>query len=165
MLKKLAYGLSALAVVGSVFVVSAYNAPAPLTSEMRAFVVKHDAKGHEVLTTAKLAEPGQTIQYQMVYSNNTDDSLQSMAVTGPIPANTTYVPDSATTRVRASHTVSIDGARTFEREPVLRKKRMPDGRMAQVVIPTSKYTHIRWNVKDSLSARSKQVFSYRVQVK
>lgn len=165
MLKKIAYGISALAVVGTVFAVSANKQQAPLTSEMKAYVVKHDARGHEVLTTSANAEPGQTIEYQLVYANYGNSPLKSMAVTGPIPANTSYVPNSSSTRVRSNLTVSIDGARTFEREPVRRQQRMPDGRMAMVTIPPSKYTHVRWNAADPLHAGSKQTFNYRVKVK
>lgn len=165
MLKKLAYGVSALAVLGTVFAVSAYKQPAPLTSHMKAYVVKYDARGKEVMTTARQAEPGQTIQYQLVYANNGRSPLNSLAVTGPIPPNTSYIPNSSNTRARSNFTVSIDGARTFEREPVKRQKRMPDGRMATVVIPPSQYTHVRWNVADPLTAGGKQAFNYRVTVK
>lgn len=165
MLKKLAYGISALAVVGTVVAVSANKQSAPLTSEMQAFVVKHDARGKEVMTTSKQAEPGQVVQYQLTYSNQSNKAFNSLAVTGPIPPNTAYVAGSSKTKVSSVLSVSVDGGRTFEREPVKRQKRMPNGQVVTVIVPAEKYTHVRWNVKDSLSAGSRQLFNYRVKVK
>ncbi len=165
MLKKLAYGISALAVIGTVMAVSANKQPAPLNSEMRAYVVGYDSRGNEVLTNSREAEPGQVIQYQLTYTNNGNKPFQSLAVTGPIPPNTQYVADSSSTHARASLSVSIDGGRTFEREPVKRQKRLANGQVVSEIISPSKYTHVRWNVADKLHAGTQQMFNYRVHVK
>jgi hypothetical protein len=72
--------------------------------------------------------------------------------------------NTATTGVSAMRLVSINGGKTFEKEPVERQQKMADGRVKTVVIPASKYTHIRWKAGDALQSKGEQQYTYRVQV-
>lgn len=164
MIKKIAYTLAFAGAMASVASVAANKAQSPLSSEMKAFVVKQVANGKEKLTTVKSAEPGQTIQYQLTYKNKGKSALKGLTVTGPVPANTHFLPKSAHTKVKSELLVSIDGGKTYEKEPVKRLKKMPDGSKKRVIIPAEKYTHIRWKTKSALTSGGKQVFSYRVKV-
>jgi len=60
--------------------------------------------------------------------------------------------------------VSIDGGKTFEKEPVTRQKKMADGTVKKVVIAADKYTHIRWKASDALVSKGQQQYTYRVKV-
>ncbi len=164
MIKKITYTLAFLAAVGSVAGVSASKVKSPLSSEMKAFVVSKTASGKEKLSSATSAEPGQTIQYQLTYKNNGEGALKGLTVTGPVPANTHYLAKSSQTQVKSEVLVSIDGGKTYEREPVKRMQVMADGSKKMVVIPAEKYTHIRWKTKSALQPGGKQLFSYRVKV-
>jgi len=165
MIKKVAYTLAYfLGAIGSVAAVAANKTQSPLTSEMTAFVVHKDAAGKEKLKAAKSAEPGQTIQYQLTYKNKGQGVLKGLAVTGPIPANTHFLAKSTHTKVNSDVVVSIDGGKTYEKEPVKRLKVMSDGEKKMVTVPADKYTHVRWKTKSALNAGGKQVFSYRVKV-
>ncbi len=164
MIKKLAYTLAFMGALGSVASIAANKVQSPLSSEMKAFVVQKTTSGKEKLTSVKSAEPGQTIQYQLIYKNKGKGTLKGLTVTGPVPANTHFVEKSANTRVKSDLLVSIDGGKTFEKQPVKRMKVMPDGSKKMIIIPADKYTHIRWKTKSALKSGGKQVFSYRVKV-
>ncbi len=164
MFKQIAYTLAFVGALGSVAAVAASKAQSPLSSEMKAFVVQKDASGHEKLQAAKSAEPGQTIQYQLTYKNNGKSALKALTVTGPVPANTHFLAKSMNTKVSSNRVVSIDGGKTYEKEPVKRMKKMADGSKKMVVVPAGKYTHVRWKAKNGLKSGGKQVFSYRVTV-
>lgn len=164
MLKKAIYAATIAAVAGSVFFVSASKNEPMLSSHMKASVVTMNAQGEESMRTMKQAEPGQTIQYDLMYANNSDKSFKGLVVTGPIPAHTHYLANTATTGVSAKRLVSIDGGKTFEAEPVKRQQKMADGTIKTVVISAAKYTHIRWKAGDALLSKDQQHYTYRVKV-
>ncbi len=164
MIKKIFYTLAISASIASVAAVAANKTKQPISIAMNAFVVQHDQAGNEVLKVAKTAEPGQKIQYQLVYKNSGKKAYKAGAITGPIPTNTHYLANTTSTKVSAKMLVSIDGGKTFEGEPVTRQQKMPNGTMKAVVIPASKYTHVRWKPVNSIKAGEKQLYNFRVQV-
>ena len=164
MIKKIFYTLAISASIASVAAIAANKSKQPISIAMNAFLVQHDRSGNEVLKVAKTAEPGQKIQYQLVYKNSGQRAYKAGAITGPIPANTHYLANTTRTKVRSKLLVSIDGGKSFEQEPVKRQRLMPNGKMKTVVIPASKYTHIRWNPDNKIKAGEKQLYNFRVQV-
>jgi uncharacterized repeat protein (TIGR01451 family) len=165
MLKKLALGLCLVTVsAGVMFSVTAKSKPS-LVSDMQAYMVKTNAEGKEYRQPAKQTEPGSILEYNLSYTNQMEKSLTGLIVSGPIPANTSYIGRSAKAGVDADLLVSIDGGASFESEPVHRQKRMANGKMQTVVIPAEKYTNIRWKVKQPIQGYGKQLYSYRVKVK
>lgn len=164
MLKKMGYSLASLALISSVAVFATNQQQAPLSTNMKAFVVTVDAKGKESLKTAKRAEPGQLIQYRITSTNSSKQALKGVMAVGPIPANTHYVKRSAQTKIKSTLQVSIDGGKTFEKEPVKRKKTMADGSVKTVIIPAKQYTHVRWQANKALKSGGKHVYNYRVKV-
>lgn len=164
MLKRAIYGATFAAVIGSVVMVSASKQEPTLSSHMRASVVTLDSQGREAIHELKKAAPGQTIQYDLTYSNSSDQAFKGLVVTGPVPTHTHYLANTAATKVTAQRLVSIDGGQTFEEEPVKRQQKMADGKMKTVIIPAEKYTHIRWKANDSLDSQGHQQYSYRVKV-
>lgn len=164
MFKKVALALCVVTVsAGVMFNATAKNKPT-LVSNMQAYLVKTNAQGKEYRQPAKLTEPGQVIEYNLTYTNQTKKSLSGLVVSGPIPANTSYIGRSAKTGVAAELMVSIDGGATFEREPVRRQQKMANGQLKTVIIPPEKYTNVRWNVKQPISSLGRQLYSYRVKV-
>jgi len=165
MLKKIAIALCLVAVsAGVMFNATAKDKPT-LVSNMQAYLVKMNAEGKEYRQPAQQTEPGQVLEYNLTYTNQMKKPLSGLVVSGPIPANTMYVGQSAKTGVPADLLVSIDGGATFEAEPVRRQERMPNGQMKTVIVPAEKYTNLRWNVKQPISGLGKQLYSYRVKVK
>lgn len=164
MFKKIGYSLASLVIIGSVAAFAANKQQSPLSTDMAAYVVTVDAKGNETLRAAKKAEPGEVIQYQITSTNSGEQALKGLKAVGPIPANTRYVGQSAYTETRSNLHVSIDGGKTFEKEPVKREKKMPDGSVETVIIPASQYTHIRWTATDALTSGGQHIYNYRVKV-
>ncbi|UJF17479.1 hypothetical protein L0B53_01540 [Vibrio sp. SS-MA-C1-2] len=134
-----------------------------LNSVIEAYRVTVDNSGEEVRSPAEEAFPGDIIEYQLVYSNVSEGDLKSLAITGPIPTNTTYVANSNRTKVDSEFTVSIDNKKTFESEPVKRKE-VKDGKEVEVIISAEEYHALRWNTQALLKAGEEQVFTYRVKV-
>ena len=98
--------------------------------------------GKEKLLAADTARPGEVIQYDAVYLNQSRKEVRNLAPTLPIPAGMEFVAESA--KPVASQ-ASLDG-RTFEPFPLVRKVTRPDGRVEEVPVPLSEYRALRWNV-------------------
>ncbi|MCG3865474.1 MULTISPECIES: hypothetical protein [unclassified Photobacterium] len=135
----------------------------PLSSKMDAYVVMIDKEGNEKLEPADEVVPNDKIEYQLTYTNNTDNQLKGLVITGPIPKNTFFVSGTNNTKIKSEFVVSIDGGQTFESEPVKRIV-MQDGKEVEVIIPPEKYTTIRWMPNVPIEAKEKQVFTYRIEV-
>ena len=164
MFKRAIYAVTFAAVAGSVVMVSASKNEPMLSSHMQASVITVDAKGKESMREMREVAPGQTIQYKLTYSNNSDNAFKGLVVTGPVPTNTHYLANTALTKVSSDRLVSIDGGKTFEKEPVKRQQKMADGTVKTVVISADKYTHIRWKANDALVSKGQQQYTYRVKV-
>lgn len=165
MIKKVAL-LCGLAAISAAITVSVVAKDKPtLVSSMQAYLVKTNAQGKEYRQPAKQTEPGQILEYNLSYVNQMRKPLSGLVVSGPIPANTSYVANSASTAIASDLLVSIDGGATFEREPVRRQMKMPNGQMKTVIIPAEKYTNVRWNVKQPIQPNGNQLYAYRVKVK
>lgn len=135
----------------------------PITSEMKVYVVAVDEKGKETLTEQENAEPGQMLEYHMVYSNVSKKNLKITNADGLIPKSTEYVSKSANSKVKSDFLVSIDQGKTFEKEPVIRQRKEA-GKITEYVVPVSEYTNVRWMAKEKIKPNKKQIFKYRVKV-
>lgn len=142
----------------------AFAANAEVASKLEAYVVYEVADGQERFKRADSAEPGETIEYRISYANNGEKSVRDLAATGMVPFNTEYVGESDATKVRSDFRVSIDGGVTWDAEPVVRVRTLPDGSSEEVIIPPSEYTHVRWYAKERLGSKEIQEFRYRVRV-
>ncbi len=137
----------------------------PLATQMEAYTISINKSGQEVATKSAEASPKQLIEYRVTYENVSQSPLKGLAVTGPIPASTHYKGGSNNTKIASNFMVSIDGGKSFEGEPVKRMVKDANGKMVEKIIPTSRYTHVRWVPGAGISAGEKQLYSYRVQVK
>lgn len=152
-------------IVGGFAIAKTQTQPSPLQNSIAAYTVALDNAGNEILQPANEVVPGQLVEYAMTYSNTGDSALKDIVVTGPIPAATAYIGQSAFTQARAALQVSIDGGNTFESEPVKRIVTDASGRKFEKTIPPSEYTHVRWNMQQPLNAGETQQFAYRSVVK
>ncbi|MBF0452429.1 MAG: DUF11 domain-containing protein, partial [Candidatus Magnetomorum sp.] len=116
----------------------------PLESKMSAYLVTTDQNGKETLKQTDSAAPGEVIEYVLTYHNTGKTTLSALAVNGPIPSNTCFVQGSNETKTPHQFTVSIDHGKTWDGEPVKRKRKNKDGKEVLVVIPPSEYTNVQW---------------------
>ena len=150
---------SALMLVMSVVV----WADAPLSSQMESYLVT-SKDGKEVVEEAEQASPGDIVEYRLTYTNNGDQPLSGLIITGPIPANTVYLENSAATQVNADFTVSIDNGDSFQAEPITKTITGENGQSKNVEVSPSDYTQVRWQPKGSLQPDQVQEYRYRVRV-
>lgn len=101
------------------------------------------APGRQVwrFVPARVLAQGQVIYYTVRVTNPAPTFASNVVVTQRIPENTVYVPGTAS-GPGAIVTFSIDGGQTFIRAEELER----EGRM-----PPSKYTHIRWQLRNPLA--------------
>lgn len=136
----------------------------PLVSRMDVFRIVEDDAGRERAEPAVETLPGEVLEYRLSYENVSDARLRALVITGPIPANTDYVAGSAATMVASRLVVSVDGGGTYEAEPVIRERTLPDGSVEEFVVPPEQYTHVRWQSSTPLAPATTQEFRYRVIV-
>lgn len=138
-------------------------ADAPLSSQMDSYLVT-SKDGKEVVEEAEQASPGDIVEYRLTYTNNGDQPLSGLVITGPIPANTVYLENSAATQVSADFTVSIDNGDSFQAELITETVTGDNGQSKNVEVSPSDYTQVRWQPKGSLQPDQVQEYRYRVTV-
>jgi uncharacterized repeat protein (TIGR01451 family) len=140
-------------------------AKGPVSGEIQAFLVTVNEDGTEKIVPADQTEPGQVMEFQIVFTNSGESDVSGIKVVDPIPEFTKFIGDSHGSDVPAMFEVSIDGGVTFEAEPIVRTEVQADGSEKEVVIAPDQYTHLRWSSKEALvSNGGKHSFSYRVSV-
>ncbi len=149
--------------VGQTTWAEASKAPAPkndLAISLTAQKVLSQANGQEKLVPAEVAFPGEVIQYDALYSNQSASQISHVSPVLPIPRGMVYVPDSAKP---APAEASLDG-RKFEPIPLRRVVSLPNGEQKEEEVPPSQYRALRWNLgemaagaKATVTARAKLV--------
>jgi uncharacterized repeat protein (TIGR01451 family) len=118
--------------------------------------------GHEVvkLIPADRVVPGDEVIYTLEAQNTAAAALQAPTITNPVPEHMRYIADTAV-GPGAEVTYSVDGGRTFDGAANL-KVRGPDGRLRPAV--AADYTHIRWQLRNSLKPNSVAFVRFRALV-
>jgi uncharacterized repeat protein (TIGR01451 family) len=118
-----------------------------LIAEIRETFELPDGRLSQRLVPASLIDQGDVVFYTVQIRNPAAVPARDLAVVQRIPANTTYVPGSAS-GPSVDITFSVDGGQTFVREKEL-KVVAPEG-TSRVAVPAD-YTHIRWQLRNVLA--------------
>jgi uncharacterized repeat protein (TIGR01451 family) len=139
----------------------------PVSIRLEIYVVSHvtrdDGTREERFAEATEARPGQTVEYRLLVTNVSDETLPAgiVVVTGPVPEGTQFVPNSATpTSDEVLTEYSADGGRTYAEPPVI----VGTGENRSVADPTT-YDAIRWTVLVDLEPDQEIPLVYRVVVR
>lgn len=123
----------------------------PITVDTTIFLVSV-VDGAETLMEATEARPGQVVEYQITATNSGETPLPAgtVTITGPVPATTTFVADSATLSSDDLLTeFSLDGD-SFSETPAT---------------PSAEnYRSVRWTLLTDLQPGQVETFVYRVTV-
>jgi uncharacterized repeat protein (TIGR01451 family) len=121
------------------------------------------AAGRETvkLIPADRVVPGDRVIYTLEVRNTGATALETPIVTHPVPEHMRYVADSAV-GPGAEVSYSVDGGHSFERAENLEVMGV-DGRRRRAV--AADYTHLRWQLKNSLKANSVAFVRFRALVK
>lgn len=112
----------------------------------------------ELVEPAKVL-PGDEIVYNITYANTGGDPTNKVVVTNKIPAQMTYVRDTAE-GANTKILFSADGAAFVPREQVM--VRTPEGEMRPAT--EKELTHIRWVVNAAVMPGEAGTVSYRARV-
>lgn len=104
---------------------------------------------------------GDIVIYTLEVRNTASSSVPRPVVTYAVPAHMTYLPDSAI-GPGTTVTYSIDAGRSFD-VPENLKVQEPAGALRPAT--AADYTHIRWQLKNTLKANSVAFVRFRVQMK
>jgi uncharacterized repeat protein (TIGR01451 family) len=124
---------------------------------------KSTEAGREVvkLIPADRVVPGDRVIYTLEVRNSGAAALDAPIVIHPVPEHMRYVADTAVGPA-AGVSYSVDGGRSFDRPENL-KVLGTDG-VARLAVAAD-YTHIRWQLKNSLKANSIAFVRFRAVVK
>jgi len=122
----------------------AQNPNRDLAISLNARKVVKQADGKEQLLPADRAFPGEVIQYDALYLNQSGKPIRNVSPTLPIPNGMVFVPESAKP---APAEASLDG-RKFESIPLKRRVALPNGEEQEQEVPPTQYRALRWHVGD-----------------
>jgi len=114
--------------------------------------------GREVyrFVPARLLEQGQVVYYTLRITNQTTVPLRNVAVVQAVPANTTYLADSAS-GPGAAVSFSVDGGQTFGPADSLQIEVEGSKQLARA----PQYTHIRWQLRNALAPGATALARFR----
>ena len=115
-----------------------------LAISLQARKVIAQPNGQEQLQPAERAFPGEVIQYDARYVNQSSRPLRQIEPTLPIPLGMVYLEDSAKP---APLKASLDG-KTFETIPLHRTVQMPNGEVQVQEVPATEYRALRWFISE-----------------
>jgi hypothetical protein len=139
-------------VIGGVFFLTQAHAET-LNANLKVFKIEAENKKKE-LTVVDEVQPNTLLEYQVIYSNVSNDSLKNLKLNLPLPAYVTYTGISTpNNQVYAS----LDGI-NFSKAPL---KRVENGKTVKV--PYSEYRVLQWNVSE-LKAKQSTTISAQTRV-
>jgi uncharacterized repeat protein (TIGR01451 family) len=144
--------------------VAAQDGVAPLSIKAIAEVESRSVEGGQVavkLIQADRVVPGDRVLYTLEVRNTGETALEAPTVIHPVPDHMLYIAESAV-GPGAEVSYSVDGAHSFGRADSLKVQGI-DGRPRLAV--AADYTHIRWQLKNSLKANSVAFVRFRALVK
>jgi hypothetical protein len=156
-LRKQAVPVVLLVLLGTVSVFGQENAKSDgVQVGLNVFRVGVNAEGKEVLEPGDKAKPGELLEYQAVYTNTGEEGVTGLEARLPIPKEMVYA---AGTADPVAVKASLDGKK-FEKVPLMREVKLPDGKMEMREVPYEEYRFLFWDLgrldpKQSITARAR----------
>lgn len=132
-----------------------------VTSELTTYRISTDDAGNETAVEVSEFQPGDTIEYRLTYTNNTENDISNLVPTLPIPVGVQYLDDTAEPAI-SSASLSSTG-NNFQELPMTREVTQQEGETVEQEVPANEFRRLRWMV-DSLAAQESVTLRARVQV-
>lgn len=129
--------------------------------EKEVTVVK-DGKEVSERTPVQKVKPGDLVVHTITYTNLGKGEAKDARLVDKVPNGTDYVVGSAEGS-GAEVTCSIDGGKTYAKEPVKIKVKSQDGKTVEKDADPAMYTHVRWVVK-SVAPGGSGTVSFKTKV-
>lgn len=136
-------------------------AESPLEIELKAFLFSHGERGPLLSEDAEIM-PGQIIEYELSYTNVSNEPLFEVNATAGIPEETAFIDGSATQSASLEPEYSVDGS-NFSTPPVYIDVENEDGETERIEASSEAYRALRWQIQE-LGSNESRSFIYRVQV-
>lgn len=136
--------------------------PLEATLMVEAVTVDQES-GEETLVQAASAGPGTVLQYTGLYSNVSDDPLTGIIVRGPVPENTTFIPENLSASEPSEFEVLVEGE-PWQTLPAYKTVTKEDGTTERVEALPSDYMEIRWRLTEPLEPDVTLTTIYRVRI-
>ncbi len=150
--------LAMTGLIAAAFAAPLAVAGGPLESSLETFVIEKSADGQEMRKKVDDIPSGETIEYVLTYENVSDEELLGLIVSAPpLPAEATFVIDSASSDTEAVFEVSADNGENWGPPPLMRTTGAGDE-----IIPASEYNLLRWVINGALEGEGQWQFSYRI---
>ncbi len=141
------------------------NAKPNVVLKLDGELVQKDAKGVDkfVPVGSVALQPGETVRYDIVATNEGTDPATKLMPVGRIPAGTAYEAGTASASNALKVEFSIDGGKTWSRTPTV-KVVTANGTVEKKADPAT-YTTIRWVAEKPLVPKASVSYRYEVRVK
>jgi uncharacterized repeat protein (TIGR01451 family) len=132
-------------------------------------MVQKNAQGKEIITWKNLGskvsvKPGDVLRFTVMGKNEGKGAAKGLNITQPVARGTMYMLGSATPVNGASLSYSINGAKTFVANPVV-KVSLGNGKVEERPAPAEAYTHVRWSFSQALEPNTSVKAAYQVKVR
>ena len=130
-----------------------------VTSELRAYrVVVDQEENEEKLVDLESVNPGDIVQYDLVYRNNMASAISNLKPELPVPGGMVYLNETASPELVGA---SLNREGQFEALPIVRQRTLPNGESRDITVPAEEYQRLQWLIPD-LAAGEEVVISVRM---
>jgi uncharacterized repeat protein (TIGR01451 family) len=109
------------------------------------------------------ARPGDVLRYTLKGANQGKKSLSNLVLTQPLPQGMVYQLGTAS-NPGGERSYSIDGGKSYSAKPMVTVT-LANGKTEQRPAPAESYSHIKWQLSQSLAAGNSVDLSYEVRVR
>ncbi|HDZ82927.1 MAG TPA: hypothetical protein ENH56_17075 [Roseobacter sp.] len=154
---------------GFVMSMASMSAAEALSSNFSFMIVETDDDGAEKLVKRETVKPGETIHYQLLHENMTEQALSGLVIAAPVPQGVSLTfggqdtSVSAVFEVQAEMDPEIDGLE-WSTLPALRKVADADGNLHEEPLPEEEVAAVRWTLSQPLEPGEIAKNSYRVRL-
>lgn len=121
-----------------------FAADESVSVHLKVYKISTQANGKELRTPAGEAKPGDVLEYQAEYHNQSASLVRNVEATLPIPPNSNYILPVGMPRALQA---STDG-QNFASVPLKRLVTLPDGKQELQLVPAEEYRALRWALGD-----------------
>ncbi len=163
-------GLFILILFGLILANAVFAQGEPLNVTLEGYLVNvvtnDDGTQEEEFVAATTAHPGQIVEYRVTVTNVSNETVPASGafVTGPVPATTTYLADSATpSNTEVGLEFSADGGVSFTANPMTEKVTAVGNKELVAALP-EEFTTTRWTLLLPIEPQHTLTLTYRVTV-
>jgi uncharacterized repeat protein (TIGR01451 family) len=132
-----------------------------VSSTLEVYKITTNQQGEETAEEVTTITRGDTLEYQVTYTNNLPNSISNLQPVLPIPTGIEYMANTAEPEINTA-SLSPSGS-NFQQLPIMREETTESGLATENEVPAREYRRLRWSVP-SLDSQNSVTVTARVQV-